>query len=220
MNKVTVKQFLDAGFKLEMDDTIVTREGDTVHQMPDDILYDAIYIKHLMWRKNTGTQPVGDDCPIVCKWDNSSYGYCYQSTAGNFKSWNEPGLLWKPDLSAIAQLEESSQELVDGLPPIGEVCEVRFYDNGEWSDWFDNAKLKAGYDSKLWFSHGFGDVVWPAHDVEFRKPETAEQKEARLRDEELEKIANNVFNCNWDGIHTSDKHIISKLYDAGVLVKQ
>jgi hypothetical protein len=53
----------------------------------------------------------------------------------------------------------------------------------EWTDWFSNGKLKAGYDSKLWFSHEFGDCVHPAHDVEFRKPETPEAKQER---EELE----------------------------------
>tara|TARA_B100001105_G_scaffold251623_1_gene241699 strand:- start:2415 stop:2837 length:423 start_codon:yes stop_codon:yes gene_type:complete len=78
--------------------------------------------------------------------------------------------------SDIEQLEWNGE----GLPPVGAKCEVRFRtEDDEWTDWFSNGKLKAGYDSKLWFSHDFGDCVYPAHDVEFRKPETQEEKKER-----------------------------------------
>ena len=85
----------------------------------------------------------------------------------------------KEALDAIEQVEWNGE----GLPPVGVECEVRFRTDGEWTDWFSNGKLKAGYDSKLWFSHDFGDCVYPAHDVEFRKAETPEAKQER---EELE----------------------------------
>jgi hypothetical protein len=101
---------------------------------------------------------------------------------------------WCVNLSDLrSQLE---LEWENGLPPVGVECEVRFRTDGEWTDWFDKAKLKAGYDSKLWFSHSFGDVVLPAHDVEFRPTETPEQKAAREREEaaiHIHDVANEAF---------------------------
>ena len=77
-------------------------------------------------------------------------------------------------------------EWVNGLPPVGVECEVRFRTDGDWTDWFSKGKFKAGYDSKIWFSHEFGDCVYPAHDIEFRKPETEAE---RIEREELARKA-------------------------------
>ena len=111
---------------------------------------------------------------------DSVFGACSHSMS-NFRNIDESEL--KAHLEgSISQPKEV--EWVDGLPPVGVECEVRFRTDGEWTDWFSNGKLKAGYDSKIWFSHDFGECVYPAHDIEFRKPESPEDKAKREREEE------------------------------------
>lgn len=97
-----------------------------------------------------------------------------------YNEWKQGEL---PNTQPIPQTED--EEWINGLPPAGITCEVRFRSDGEWTDWFTKGKFKAGYDSKIWFSHEFGDCVYPAHDIEFRKPETEADKLKRKQAEQM-----------------------------------
>ena len=235
MNKVTVKQFLDAGFKLEMDDTIVTREGDTVHQMPDDILYDAIYIKHLMWRKNTGTQPVGDDCPVIVFEKACAGTEEIKCFAGDFKYWQNKDFYtkWKPYLEAIAQLEQvieypegyhiPEQEWVDGLPPIGEVvymAESRKSGGGKSAFAATNPGRKVKIYSHFTDDRGVKLATYISCDD---KPiiggvacdyafETDEQKEVRASTKEMSKHVNQYLSDNDGDVNGISKYLIGVGY--------
>lgn len=78
-----------------------------------------------------------------------------------------------------AQIEESSQEWVDGLPPIGEVCEFSFH--GDFDDWEPCVVFAYHEDifackwRKGLSEHGTYETAL----YKFRKPETPEQKAAR-----------------------------------------
>jgi hypothetical protein len=90
--------------------------------------------------------------------------------------------------------EEVSEtaEWVDGLPPIGVECEVRYRKAGGWVYWAAGM-FKAGFDSKMWFKYGGKEYVNPAHDIEFRpKQPTPEQIEADKRKEIVEDMRRDI----------------------------
>lgn len=69
---ITVKQFLDNGFELVAGDTLLTKRTNRVIPVtkinvtglncPNAEVDEDLFIKSLVWRKNTGVQPVTNNC--------------------------------------------------------------------------------------------------------------------------------------------------------------
>lgn len=259
--KVTVRRLKGKGISLIGGDVVggkpvTVTQASAANASNSNIEALDFAVTSFAWRKNTGSQPVPDDCPVICQ-SASEPNVVSELMACNV-DWeldNCEQFKWKPDLEKLAKMlseekkenaiviqdsgiepvevetvdfsdcdiyeryfwlidkarqsdeyrlgvkrllarfegeikaEEKSESALDigikmheeilgsdkkewngeGLPPVGELCEVRFRADGEWSDWFSDAVFKAGFDSKLWFAHNFGDCVYPANDVEFRK---------------------------------------------------
>lgn len=99
-----------------------------------------------------------------------------------------------------------------GIPELGDVCQCRIrnvHSCKEWSKWFE-CRFQGGYMHKIWVydCNGMVDHIVAAHDVEFRKKETPEQKAARDRIETLNDMYDITRGLNYVGG-------CAALYDAG-----
>lgn len=103
---VTVKQFLDAGFGFVFGDKTDKKDGDW-HSKPTDT------VKELVWRKNTGVQPVGDDCWVEvlrCDTGETDIGMASEYL------WNGGVLVkWKPSLKHLEEQMNNNQETKTAL---------------------------------------------------------------------------------------------------------
>lgn len=79
-------------------------------------------------------------------------------------------------------------EWVNGLPPVGLECNVRYRGQSFWTNWAKGC-FKAGHDSKIWIQYAMENLVLPAHDVEFSPILTPAQAEEREREEAKKQLA-------------------------------
>lgn len=120
MNKVTVEQFLNAGFKFVKGDVVNVAEGlnyevknpECWHE-PDGMDIHR-YVVKLIDRPSTGTQPVADDCVVEVAFRDGSteYGLAGQyvwSISGDIR--HKVGIFsWKPSLKHLEQQMNDKQE--------------------------------------------------------------------------------------------------------------
>lgn len=102
---VTVKQFLDAGFGFVCGDKTDKKDGE--HSKLTDT------VKELVWRKNTGAQPVDDDCWVEvlrCDTGETDIGMASEYL------WNGGVLVkWKPSLKHLDEQMNDNQEIKTAL---------------------------------------------------------------------------------------------------------
>ena len=146
----------------------------------------------------TNVGVLGSDESISCSdfWDYSANG-CKQLTLEDLKP----------------QTKEA--EWINGLPPVGLECEWRFKGEGDCS--FSICKvLMIGNQTIFMKSHramnGYKEFALPKDGIEFRKPETPEQKLERERMEngkayygEVVRIEREVTGMSFDSFHRWDK---------------
>lgn len=127
MSKVTVKQFLDAGFTFVVGDKWSNKPSSehsilnpAMMNMRDhamnnkDQIEDDYMMIECVWRENTGSLPADDFCQIICIGNNGTefktkvIDAPWLSTVEKSSNGANYALVsWKPDLDAIARLETS-----------------------------------------------------------------------------------------------------------------
>lgn len=189
---VTVKQFLDAGFGFVLGDKTDKKDGDW-HSKPTDT------VKELAWRKNTGVQPVGDDCWVEIEWYN---GTRMSRMASDFL-WGDKitgyGFIvkqWKPSLKHLERKMNDTQEIKTALEMSErdiENCNQHEWENGDSVVFdMDCSGMFVGYlpknkDMCVVYQEEF-NRIYSIKVSELSKPETPEQKAARERDEEIKSL--------------------------------
>ena len=128
MSKVTVEQFLNAGFKFVDGDIVINNNlYNPVHTLTDNTnsvnawntrssADKSCYVKSLTSRPNTGTQPVGDDCIVDILYRDGTG----RSELASWYDWSiidrkDIGdiLSWKPSLEYLENREVTEKDAIE-----------------------------------------------------------------------------------------------------------
>lgn len=82
-----------------------------------------------------------------------------------------------PNCKEIEDMKSDSKEWVNGLPPVGEVCEAMWLEapDGGSREWC-KVTYKRDFDSKVWFRHGDDEIILHTFHVEFRPIQSERDK--------------------------------------------
>lgn len=193
---VTVKQFLDAGFKFVVDDVLALSNNQkaTYDLTPADLSaieegqerYSDDFVIDLAWRKNTGVQPVGGDCWVEVLYSDGENDLAW----ANAFRWEDKDLTHgKPSLKHLEQQMTDNQETKTAL----EMSERDMCDAVE-SEWVNGDECVYVNDKETIYTyvgmHPHGDGHYIFNDEKgityvangcLYEPETPEQKAARER---------------------------------------
>ena len=169
---------------------------------------------------------IGDDCvyksgdeDFACKFIGMHPG-----SAGLAVVWNEARsdiycivakLLSKPETPEQKKEPEQAEWNGEGLPPVGAICEALDTDDDEW-------RLVRILDAKSNHEElavtsvsdigNFGKLFWA---VEFRKPETPEQKKEREINELIDKACVDCYNVGFESLNDDMQDAIACMISSG-----
>lgn len=227
-NKVTVKQFLEAGFELISGDVvggvkITESQAHSANSENSNIMALDFYVDELAWRDNTGIQPVGDDCLV-----ETMFAYDDRITVDRayIWMWDDENLThWRPSLKHLENKMNDNQEQKLAT----EMSERDVYDavsiewvngdeccNDEYGDglvFIGDSKIESNMCYVERFDGEYVDSFYVPKES-LKKPLTPEKKEEQARLAAIEAMmqvgsTGGIFDCN------ELKWACEKIYDAG-----